>query len=1111
VVATVPTGTSPGAVAVDAATNKIYVTNAGSNNVTIIDGVSNTTTTVNVGASPNAVTVDQATNKIYVANHDDSSVTVIDGATNATTSVAVNDIPFTHSNLPVAIAVNAATNQIYAAAGSSDGLRSGTLAIIDGATNGVSHFLGAQQVVNGMALNPATNKIYVIGFDAGGGPPLGLLRIFDGATLGSSDVQINGSGGSLPSAVAVNPVTNKIYVSDSNLNNNNVTVVDGNTQATTTVNVGASPTALAVNTKTDKIYVANSGSSTVSIIDGASNSVTTVNVGTFPDAVTVDEGTNRIYVLNRDSNSVTVMDGAANAIVETLEVGTKPGAAAVNPATGKIYVTNTASNNVTVMDGTVTPPVPGLSLSAMPADLKVKLGQSATSTLTVTEFNGLDSDATLMIDGSLPTGVTAVFDPPVVRAPGGTSTLTLSASPTATGASSFTVLAMAGGNFSASTVMRVTVDTSPDFVLSVSPASLSVAQGSSGTVTVSSLAVGGFSHTLSFRVCCLPQGVSATIDPIPAPGTGQSILTFTAGSNARPGTANITIDTGDSLLITHSISVSLTVTAAPPSPVSYTFGVGTTVGSVRVVTQGTENLDFTAGAGTTCVPKTYAAGDSCFVLVRFTPRAPGLRTGDVQILDPAGNLLFQTLLSNTGIAAQAVVLPGEIGTVAGNGQMGFDGDNGPANLATLNTPYGITVDAAGNLFIADLYNHRIRRVDAATHVITTIAGLGSSGYSGDGGPAASAELNQPTGVAVDGAGNLYIADADNNVVREVDARTGIITTVAGNGTAGFSGDDGPATNAQLFFPFRVALDGTGNIYITDSSSAIRKVDAVTHLITTVAGNGSPGFSGDGGMATEAQLNEPRGLALDAGGSLYIADYFNTRIRKVDAGTQVITTVAGDGQLGASIGDGGPAVDAHLFFPPGVAVDAAGDLYIADNYSHHVRRVAAASGFIDTIAGAPDLGQGLGFNGDGLPAPLANLREPDDVVIDGAANLYVADALNQRVRIVSANAPPLTFPPTNVGFSSATQTVKVFNIGNQPLSFLNIDTIPVIGDFGLIQSVFVLPNNCLTFPQLPPGGSCNLGVFFKPTKAGQRSGTVTFETTELNGANHTVSLSGLGEP
>jgi sugar lactone lactonase YvrE len=220
--------------------------------------------------------------------------------------------------------------------------------------------------------------------------------------------------------------------------------------------------------------------------------------------------------------------------------------------------------------------------------------------------------------------------------------------------------------------------------------------------------------------------------------------------------------------------------------------------------------------------------------------------------------------------------------------------------------------------------------------ITTFAGNGTQGFSGDGGPATSAGLSYPGGVAVDAAGNLYIADTSNHRVRKV-STSGTITTVAGNGTFGFSGDDGPATNATLSYPTEVAVDAVGNLYIADTGNLrVRKVSA-SGTITTVAGNGIYGFSGDGGPATNASLVIPRGVAVDAVGNLYIADYGNSRVRKVSSwGT--ITTVAGNGSPGFS-GDGGPATSAALGYPRGVAVDAAGNLYIADTDNNRVRKVS----------------------------------------------------------------------------------------------------------------------------------------------------------------------------
>ncbi len=251
----------------------------------------------------------------------------------------------------------------------------------------------------------------------------------------------------------------------------------------------------------------------------------------------------------------------------------------------------------------------------------------------------------------------------------------------------------------------------------------------------------------------------------------------------------------------------------------------------------------------------------------------------------------------------------------------------------------MAADGAGNLFIADRFNHRIRKVDSAG-VITTVAGTGDYGFSGDGGPAVQAQLTQPRGVALDGAGNLFIADTINHRIRKVDA-AGVITTVGGTGDYGFSGDGGPATAAQLYKPNGVAVDGAGNLFIADGGHyRVRKVDAAG-VITTVAGTGPFGFGGDGGPAVQAALSNPWGVAVDGGGNLFIADWGNSWIHKVDA-AGVITTVAGTGDYGFS-GDGGPAVDARLNAPAGVALDGAGNLFIADWGNHLVRKLTPVGG------------------------------------------------------------------------------------------------------------------------------------------------------------------------
>ena len=269
-----------------------------------------------------------------------------------------------------------------------------------------------------------------------------------------------------------------------------------------------------------------------------------------------------------------------------------------------------------------------------------------------------------------------------------------------------------------------------------------------------------------------------------------------------------------------------------------------------------------------------------------------------------------------------------IANVAGNGSFGYAGDNGPAAGAKLEYPSGVAVDAAGNLYIADAANNRIRKV--SNGAIATVAGSGTAGFSGDDGPAAGAGLDFPSGVAVDAAGNLYIADTANNRIRKVS--NGAITTVAGNGTAGYSGDNSPATDAQLNQPAGVAVDASGNLFIADTANnRIREVSG--GAITTVAGNGTAGYSGDNGAATGAQLNRPAGVAVDASGNLFIADTTNNRIREVSGAT--ITTIAGNGTAGYSVYDG-PAIGAELNYPTGVAADASGAVYVADTGNNRVR-------------------------------------------------------------------------------------------------------------------------------------------------------------------------------
>ncbi|HEY1527898.1 MAG TPA: NHL repeat-containing protein [Candidatus Angelobacter sp.] len=362
-------------------------------------------------------------------------------------------------------------------------------------------------------------------------------------------------------------------------------------------------------------------------------------------------------------------------------------------------------------------------------------------------------------------------------------------------------------------------------------------------------------------------------------------------------------------------------------------------------------------------------------------------SGGIVAADALGNVYITQNLVFEGSRIRKVNIQGLITTVAGNATFGFNGDSKPAITAEIDAPSGVAVDGAGNLYIGDYDNYRIRKVDTAGG-ISTIAGngtLGLCGSCGDGGPATGAQLNSPYGIVLDSSGNLYFADAFSGRVREVDT-SGVIHTIAGGGNVGL-GDGGPATSASLNEPLGIALDGTGNLYISDFGDfRIRKVNAAG-IITTVAGNGTSGFSGDGGAATSAQLTSPTGLVTDSAGNVYLGD--GSRVRKIDT-SGIISTIAGNGIPGFT-GDGGPAINAELGSVDGLALDKSGSLYINDG-NNRIRKVDT-HGIISTFAGTGN----LNFSGDGGLATNAEFARPGALAIDKNDNVYVGDVFNYRVR------------------------------------------------------------------------------------------------------------------
>ena len=360
---------------------------------------------------------------------------------------------------------------------------------------------------------------------------------------------------------------------------------------------------------------------------------------------------------------------------------------------------------------------------------------------------------------------------------------------------------------------------------------------------------------------------------------------------------------------------------------------------------------------------------------------------------------------------------GNLSRVAGSGEAGFSGDGGIAVSAQLNNPQGLAVDELGNLYIADQVNQRIRQV-TPLGIITTVAGTGTPGYSGNNGPATAAKLSTPAGLAMDLAGNLYIADEANNVIRKINP-AGTITTVAGTGGFGTGGDGGLAISATLSSPASVAVDAAGNLYIGDGSFQIRKVNT-SGIITHIAGTANvEGYSGDLGLAVNAQLTYPAGLAVDTAGDVYIADKLNQLVRKINS-SGIITTYAGGG---ATLGDGGPATNAFISSPLGVAVDFTNDVYILDT-SDRVR-VVNASNIINTVAGTGS----LPASGDGGPAIFGQFNGTWGLAIDAASNLYVVDSGNYRVQKIPLTGGSAGVVSTFAGNGSNTDSGN----GGQALS------------------------------------------------------------------------------
>jgi sugar lactone lactonase YvrE len=489
-----------------------------------------------------------------------------------------------------------------------------------------------------------------------------------------------------------------------------------------------------------------------------------------------------------------------------------------------------------------------------------------------------------------------------------------------------------------------------------------------------------------------------------------------------------------------------------------------------------------------------AAGTTCSLLVRFHPRRAGRRNATLLITDGAG-VSTAIPISGIGYYPQIAVIPSAIKVVAGQGPgtAALAGDGEAAILASLNAPQGIAVDSFSNVYFADTGNNVVRMLDAFGN-ITTIAGGGTTaGAAADGGAATAALLNQPTWLAVDAAGNLYIAESGSHVIRRVAmSSTRTITTVAGSYAQGSSGDGATATAAMLNNPQGIAVDGFGNLYIADSGNhRIRQVDPVTGNISAYAGDGNTGFNASSVAALSAQFSSLGGLALDASNNLFIADTGNHAIRGISDGN--VTVVAGTGTAG-SAGDGGAAIAATLQAPMGLAISPAGDIYIADRVAGTLRKVQAFDGTIETVAGIS--GKTGSFTPGVRPSTSLQMTTPTGIAFDPQANLFLSETNNNVIRELQPSPSELNFAAQSVGNTSAPASFKIENIGNTPLTLGNVTATDstTSSNFTLAAST---TNACAS--TLSAGAHCTYNVSFAPTVTGFLAGEfdITYQSNNPN--------------
>lgn len=1059
---------SPAGVAVDSARN-IYVADLNNHRirkVTVATGIITTVVGNGVQAfagdgaaassasmnSPRTVVLDNAGN-MYVADSLNQRIRKIAAATGVITTVVGNGTqgfagdggPPTSANLstPFGVAVDGAGN-LYVADTGNNRIRKVTIAtgtITTLAGNGTAGFSGDGGLAGGAVLNSPrgvavdrAGNVYIADFTNNRIRKITVATGIITTVAGTGTNGFSGDGGPATSANIANPRgiafdgAGNLYFAD--LTNDRVRKISATTGIITTL-AGDGTSA----------FSGDGGSPTGARLSGPFN----VTIDDAGNVYIADTGNQRVRKFSQAVPGAPTIGTATSGNVQA-SVAFTPGIAGGSPITG--YTVTASPGGVTATGASSPIVIAGLT-------------NGTAYTFTVTATNAIGMGVASAASNSVTPAVPAPPGAPTIgtATPGNTQASVSFTPPGSAGTSPITgyTVTSSPGSFTASgagsplVVTGLTNGTAYTFTVTATNAvGTGVASAASNSVVPAPVTPPGAPTNITATAGNAQASVSFS-----APGNdgGSAITGYTVtsspGNFTATGASSPIVVTG----LTNGTTYTFTVTAAnvsgssAASTASNTVTPGTTPGAPTIASVMGGNTQVSvafappaSNGGLTILDYTATCGTQSATNATSPIIVTGLINGTpVTCTVKARNAIGSSAASQVSGSVTPVAIggniPGFITTVAGNGATGYSGDGGPAGSASFNYPVGVSLDSTGNIYVADQFNHRIRKITVSTGVITTVAGVGSPGFGGDGGPATAAALAFPLGLAVVGANTVFVGDQSNHRIRKVRTSPSLIATVAGSGSNGFAGDGGPATSASFAFPGGVAIDSAGDIYVADqSNNRVRKITVATGVVTTVAGTGAAAFSGDGGGATSASLKGPYGIAVDSADNIYVADMNNHRIRKITVATGVITTVAGNG-VNDFAGDGGPATAASLSIPSGIAFDGAGNMYVADQGNARVRRVTLATGIISTVAGNGT----VGFAGDGGPATSASLSNPTSIAIDGAGHIYIADTTNHRVRmftLVDVPGAP-TIGAATAGDAEATVnfTAPVSDGGSAILSYV----------------------------------------------------------------------------